>query len=87
MAGQALCLIDFLACADILGGSATYFSLAASAFTPVRMVGAVGEDFPIETAAEWKPRGIDVAGISIPHLSGLLGRLITAQVFFTPIDP
>ncbi len=51
--------------ADILGGSATYFSLAASAFTPVRMVGAVGEDFPIERAAEWKPRGIDVAGIEV----------------------
>jgi sugar/nucleoside kinase (ribokinase family) len=50
---------------DILGGSATYFSLAASAFTPVRMVGAVGEDFPIEMASEWKSRGIDVAGIEV----------------------
>lgn len=50
---------------DILGGSATYFSLAASAFTPVRMVGAVGEDFPIEMASEWKGRGIDVAGIEV----------------------
>jgi sugar/nucleoside kinase (ribokinase family) len=29
------------------------------------MVGAVGEDFPIETASEWKPRGIDVAGIEV----------------------
>jgi sugar/nucleoside kinase (ribokinase family) len=50
---------------DVLGGSATYFSLAASPFTPVRMVGAVGEDFPIELASEWKTRGIDVAGIEV----------------------
>ncbi len=51
--------------ANILGGSATYFSLAASAFTPVRLVGSVGEDFPIEIAAGWKDRGIDVAGIEV----------------------
>ncbi len=30
---------------DILGGAATYFSLAASYFTEVRMVAVVGEDF------------------------------------------
>ena len=30
----------------ILGGSATYFSYSASFFTPVRLVGVVGEDFP-----------------------------------------
>ena len=51
---------------DVLGGSATYFSLAASAFTPVRMVGAVGEDFPLEKAtAGWGKRGIDTAGIEV----------------------
>jgi sugar/nucleoside kinase (ribokinase family) len=50
---------------DVLGGSATYFSLAASAFTPVRMVGNVGEDFPVDLAASWKTRGIDVAGIEV----------------------
>jgi hypothetical protein len=31
---------------DVLGGSATYFSTAASFFAPVRMVAVVGEDFP-----------------------------------------
>ena len=31
---------------SILGGSATYFSLAASAFAPVRLVGAVGRTSP-----------------------------------------
>jgi sugar/nucleoside kinase (ribokinase family) len=30
---------------DVLGGAATYFSLAASYFGPVRLVGVVGEDF------------------------------------------
>ncbi len=30
---------------NILGGAATYFSLAASYFTDVRVVGVVGEDF------------------------------------------
>jgi cytidine kinase len=50
---------------DILGGSATYFSLAASAFTPVRLVGAVGEDFPMERTKGWKERGIDLAGLEV----------------------
>ena len=31
---------------DVLGGSAIYFSYAASFFTPVRLVGVVGEDAP-----------------------------------------
>jgi sugar/nucleoside kinase (ribokinase family) len=29
-----------------LGGAATYFAVAASFFAPVRMVAAVGDDFP-----------------------------------------
>lgn len=49
----------------ILGGSATYFSLAASAFSPVRLVGAVGEDFPKDATAGWKERGIDAAGLEV----------------------
>ena len=36
---------------DILGGAATYFSLAASYFTEVRMVAVVGEDFKPEHEA------------------------------------
>ncbi len=31
---------------DVLGGSAIYFSFAATFFSPVRLVGVVGEDFP-----------------------------------------
>ena len=32
--------------ADLLGGSASYAALAASFFSPVRLVGVVGDDFP-----------------------------------------
>ena len=31
---------------DVLGGSAVFFSYAASFFSPVRMIGTVGEDWP-----------------------------------------
>lgn len=31
---------------DALGGSASFFSYAASFFTPVRLVAVVGDDFP-----------------------------------------
>ncbi|HPQ40801.1 MAG TPA: sugar kinase, partial [bacterium] len=30
----------------MLGGSATYFSMAAAHFAPVRLVAVVGRDFP-----------------------------------------
>jgi sugar/nucleoside kinase (ribokinase family) len=43
----------------MLGGSATHFSLAASFFTDVRVVGIVGEDFGEEEAEVLTRRGID----------------------------
>ena len=33
---------------DMLGGSATYFAIAASKFSPVEVIGIVGDDFPDE---------------------------------------
>jgi sugar/nucleoside kinase (ribokinase family) len=48
---------------NILGGSATYFSLAASYFTQVRIVAVVGEDFTPEHEMILKKRGIDTRGI------------------------
>src|ERR1700687_297854 len=48
---------------DILGGAATYFALAASHFTDVRMVAVVGEDFAPEHEAVLKNRGVDTRGI------------------------
>src|ERR1700735_5464994 len=47
----------------ILGGAATYFSLAASYFTQVRVVAVVGEDFSAEHENVLKKRGIDTRGI------------------------
>jgi sugar/nucleoside kinase (ribokinase family) len=53
---------------DILGGAATYFSLAASYFTQVRMVAVVGEDFGPEQEDVFEKRGIDTRGIE--HTAG-----------------
>src|SRR6266849_10569888 len=47
----------------ILGGAATYFSLAASYFTQVRMVAVVGEDFGAEQEKVFEKHGIDTRGI------------------------
>ncbi len=52
----------------ILGGAATHFSLAASYFTQVRVIGVVGEDFTAEHEGVLKRRGVDTTGIE--HVSG-----------------
>ncbi|OGS22456.1 MAG: sugar kinase [Elusimicrobia bacterium RIFOXYA2_FULL_39_19] len=49
--------------ADALGGSATYFSVAASHFTDVKLVGVVGTDFPQEHVKLLKKHNIDTAGL------------------------
>ena len=46
-----------------LAGAATYFSLAASYFTQVRVIAVVGEDFGPEQEAVFNARGIDTQGI------------------------
>jgi sugar/nucleoside kinase (ribokinase family) len=51
---------------EALGGSATYFSYAASFFVPVRMVAAVGEDFPKEHIGLLRNRGISLDGLQVP---------------------
>lgn len=48
---------------DAVGGAATYFAYAASFFTPVRMVGAVGEDFPQAVLDDLAARGVDIGGV------------------------
>jgi sugar/nucleoside kinase (ribokinase family) len=48
---------------DVLGGSATYFSTAASFFAPVRVVAVVGEDFPEAHVEFLRGRGVDLAGL------------------------
>ena len=47
----------------ILGGSASYFALGASFFTPVRVVGVVGQDFPAEHLDLFRQKGIDLEGL------------------------
>jgi sugar/nucleoside kinase (ribokinase family) len=46
-----------------LGGAATYFSLAASLFAPVRLVGVVGDDFSREDEKVLRSRRIDLEGL------------------------
>ena len=53
---------------NVLGGSATYFSLAASYFTDVRVIAVVGDDFSSEHEDVMKKRGVDTRGIE--HASG-----------------
>jgi sugar/nucleoside kinase (ribokinase family) len=50
---------------DVLGGSATYFSLAASYFAPVHLVAVVGEDFPASDREYLGTRGIDLSGLEV----------------------
>jgi len=48
---------------EILGGSASYFSVAASYFTDVSMVAVVGDDFPSEHIKFFQGKGIDTSGL------------------------
>src|ERR1051326_5276214 len=48
----------------ILGGAATYFSLAASFFTQVRVVAVVGEDFTAREEKVFHDHNIDISGIA-----------------------
>jgi sugar/nucleoside kinase (ribokinase family) len=49
--------------ADLLGGSASYAALSASFFSPVRLLGVVGHDFPASEFDYWKSRKIDSEGV------------------------
>ncbi len=50
---------------NVLGGSAVFFSYAASFFSKVRLVGAVGEDWPAANTQLLTDRGIDTAGLQV----------------------
>jgi sugar/nucleoside kinase (ribokinase family) len=49
----------------LLGGSASHAALAASFFSPVKLVGVVGDDFPRRYLALYKRRRIDLEGLQI----------------------
>lgn len=48
---------------EALGGSATYFSAAASMFAPVRIVAVVGTDFDAASLDFLRARGVDTSGL------------------------
>src|SRR4029079_9737735 len=76
----------------VLGGAATYFALAASYFTDVRVVAIVGEDFTSEHENVLKKRGVDTRGIE--HAKGktfrwggqYLDNLNEAKTDFTELN-
>ena len=48
---------------DALGGTASYFTTAASLFTRVQVVGVIGDDFPAEYTAFLESRDADLSGL------------------------
>lgn len=54
---------------NCLGGSAIYFSMAASFFTPVRLIGVIGADCPFDLAEVFAGRQVDLAGLEVRELS------------------
>lgn len=50
---------------ESVGGSATFFSMAASYFAPIQLVGVVGGDFPDGAVADLKRRKVDVDGLEV----------------------
>src|SRR5207245_9378552 len=48
---------------DVIGGSAVYFAYSASFFTPVRLVGVVGDDAPEKLFSVFPGRQTDTAGL------------------------
>jgi len=50
---------------EALGGTATYFSIAASLYAPVKLVAVVGTDFPPEHIDFLQERGVDLTGLQM----------------------
>jgi sugar/nucleoside kinase (ribokinase family) len=76
---------------EVLGGAASYFSLAACLYAPVRLMGVVGDDFRASDLERLRTKGIDLAGVE--HAKGKsfrwLGRydhdLATAETINTEL--
>src|SRR6201988_4687189 len=49
----------------LLGGSASHAAIAASFFSPVKLIGVVGEDFPKRYLRLYQRHGIDLEGLQI----------------------
>ncbi|MGQ0539048.1 MAG: PfkB family carbohydrate kinase [Gemmatimonadaceae bacterium] len=48
---------------DTLGGSGTFFAASASHFTPVQLVGVVGNDYPSDRLERLSERNVDLSGV------------------------
>jgi len=66
---------------EVLGGSATHFSLAASLFAPVQLVGVIGHDFPESYLDVLRERDVDLAGLELQDGSSFRwsGRYVGAM--------
>jgi sugar/nucleoside kinase (ribokinase family) len=53
---------------DVIGGAATFFAASASHFTPVKVVGVVGHDYPVHKLDPLRARNVDFAGLE--HATG-----------------
>jgi sugar/nucleoside kinase (ribokinase family) len=53
---------------NCLGGSAVYFSMTASFFAPVRLVGTVGADCPFNLHKIFEGRNVDLRGLEVRQL-------------------
>jgi sugar/nucleoside kinase (ribokinase family) len=75
-----------------LGGAATHFSLAASYFTPVRVIAVVGEDFTAQHEKVMTDRGIDTRGLerakglSFHWTGSYVGNLNEAKTLGTDLN-
>ena len=54
-------------CKNVLGGSATFFSVSASFFSPVNLVAVVGKDFPESHIRFLNKKGVDTKGLVIEN--------------------
>ena len=54
---------------NCLGGSSIYFSMAASFFTPVRLLGVIGSDCPFDLAEVFAGRDVDLTGLEVREQS------------------
>ncbi len=75
-----------------LGGSANYFSVAASLLSPVRVVGVVGSDYSSEDKKTLEKRDVDLTGMTVKpgqtfHWSGFYDdNLNEAQTLATDLN-
>ncbi|HEV8471034.1 MAG TPA: PfkB family carbohydrate kinase [Candidatus Limnocylindria bacterium] len=76
---------------DVLGGAASYFSLAARLYAPVRLMGVVGDDFRESDLERLQKKGVDIGGVERAKGRSFrwLGRydhdLVTAETINTDL--